>query len=112
VTTFNYSFANAQLGLQWRHLPSIKDETASRDPGTRILGVGSYDTFSLFARYEINDRMQFRGGIENLFDEEPPVVSVDPGTATLPRDNNLGDTEAGFYDVLGRRAYIGIQMNF
>jgi hypothetical protein len=30
----------------------------------------------------------------------------------LPSDRNLGDTNSGFYDVLGRRFYVGIQMNF
>jgi outer membrane receptor protein involved in Fe transport len=111
-STFSYALANTQVGLQWRHYPSIKDETAARDPGTRLLPVSSFDLVNLFARYSINDRIEFRGGIDNLFDEEPPVVGADPGTATLPRDNNLGTTEAGFYDPLGRRYYVGFKMTF
>ena len=78
VTTTGYSFGKAQVGLQWRHYPSIKDDDAARNPSTRLL----------------------------------PVVGADPGTATLPADRNLGDTDSGFYDVLGRRLYVGIQMNF
>ncbi len=112
VTTFNYSFADSQVGLQWRHYPSIKDDDAARDPNTRILPVASYNVLNLFSRYQINDKIEFRGGIDNLLDEEPPVVGADPGTASLPRDNNLGDTNSGFYDVLGRRYYIGFKMTF
>jgi iron complex outermembrane recepter protein len=112
VTTLNYAFGNSQVGLQWRHYPSIKDDDAARDPTTRILPVDSYNVANLFARYQINDKIEFRGGIDNLFDEEPPIVGADPGTATLPADRNLGDTDSGFYDVLGRRFYVGVQMNF
>lgn len=112
VSTFSYAFGNGSVGMQWRHFPSIEDETAARDPSTRLLPVDSYDLFNLFARYSINDRLEFRGGIDNLFDKDPPVVGADPGTATLPRDNNLGTTEPGFYDPLGRRFYVGLKMAF
>ena len=78
VTTFSYAFGNSQIGLGWRHYPSIKDDDAARDPNTRILPVASYNIFNLFGRYQINDRMEFRGGIDNLLDEEPPVVGAGP----------------------------------
>jgi outer membrane receptor protein involved in Fe transport len=74
--------------------------------------VDSYNLFNLFARYSISDRVEFRGGVDNLLDEEPPVVGADPGTATLPINNNLGTTEAGYYDPLGRRYYVGFKMSF
>ena len=112
VTTFRYVFGNSQLGLQWRHLPSVKDDDAARDPRTRILPVGAYDVFDLTARHQINEKFEFRGGISNLLDVVPPIVGADPGTASLPRDNNLGDTNSGFYDVLGRRFYVGMKMSF
>jgi outer membrane receptor protein involved in Fe transport len=112
VSTFGYAFGKSSLGVQWRHFPSIKDETAARDPNTRLMPVDSYNLFNLFARYSISDRVEFRGGVDNLLDEEPPVVGADPGTATLPINNNLGTTEAGYYDPLGRRYYVGFKMSF
>jgi outer membrane receptor protein involved in Fe transport len=111
VTTFNYAFGDSQIGLQWRNYPSVEDDDAARGP-TRILPVDAYNVFNLFARYRISDTMEFRGGIDNLLDEDPPIVGADPGTATLPADRNLGDTNSGFYDVLGRRFYVGITMEF
>jgi outer membrane receptor for ferrienterochelin and colicin len=76
--------------------------------------VASYDIYNLLGRNQINHRMEFRGGIDNLLDEEPPVVGVDPGSVALglPPDAHLGQTNASFYDVLGRRYYLAIQMNF
>ena len=113
LTTLNYSFTGGtSVGLQWRYLPSIADETAAQDPATRILGVASYSEFDMFARYPITQKLELRAGMDNVFDETPPVVGADPGTATITRNANLGNTRAEFYDVLGRRFYIGVNMTF
>jgi outer membrane receptor protein involved in Fe transport len=112
LTTFSYAFGGTNLGVQWRHLPSIKDETAARDPSTRILPVDSYNLLNLFARHSINDRMEIRAGVDNLLDEEPPVVGADPGTTPTNIDLNRGTTLPGFYDPLGRRYYLGFKMGF
>ncbi len=114
VSTFSYAFSNASVGVQWRHFPSIKDETAARDPTTRVRPVDSYNLLNLFARYSINDRMELRAGVDNLFDEDPPVVGLDPGDPSrgINPDHNLGNTEPGYYDPLGRRYYVGLKMTF
>jgi iron complex outermembrane receptor protein len=116
-TTIGYDFGggDASIGLNWRYLPSIRDESAIRDPNTRILKIDSYSVFGLFARYSINDHLEFRGGIDNLFDEAPPIVGTRlPGTngANDFGDRNADVTRADFYDVLGRRAYVGLKMSF
>jgi outer membrane receptor protein involved in Fe transport len=107
--TFGYTFPSggATVGLNWRHLPEIRSETAARNPATTQLGAESYDNFGLFARYQINDRLEFRGGIDNLFDEEPLIVEVRPGV-----DSNTDITRSEYYDVLGRRAYVGLKIRF
>jgi outer membrane receptor protein involved in Fe transport len=117
TNTFGYNFGGgrANIGLQWRHLPAIKDEAAARSPNTRILGVPSYDSFNLFAGFMIGERIQLRGGIDNLTDEDPPIVGTRlPGTngASDLGDRNAENTRADFYDILGRRAYFGVKMAF
>jgi outer membrane cobalamin receptor len=109
TNTFGYNFGggNASLGLTWRHLPSIRSESATRNPNTTQLGADSYNVFSLFARYSINQRLEFRGGIDNLFNEDPPIVEARPGI-----DTNADVTRPDYYDVLGRRAYVGLKMSF
>jgi outer membrane receptor protein involved in Fe transport len=108
-STFGYSFPNGKtsLGLTWRYLPSIRSETAARVPNTTQTGADSYSMFSLFARRTINDRLEFRGGIDNLFDEAPLAVEARPGV-----DTNSDVTRPAYYDVLGRRMYVGLKMSF
>ncbi|HEY8519246.1 MAG TPA: TonB-dependent receptor [Gammaproteobacteria bacterium] len=108
-TTFGYNFAggDATVGLTWRHLPEIRSETVTRNPSSTQLGADAYNLFGLFARYNINDRIEFRGGIDNLFDADPEVVEARPGA-----DSNTDVTRPAYYDVLGRRAYVGLKVSF
>jgi outer membrane receptor protein involved in Fe transport len=117
TNTFGYNFGGgkANVALQWRHLPSIRDESAARNPNTNIQPVDSYDTFNLFSTYSINDRFHLRAGIDNLTDEEPLIVGTRLPGANGPTDvgdRNAEVTRPDYYDILGRRAYIGLQMQF
>jgi outer membrane receptor protein involved in Fe transport len=107
--TIGYNFANgsSSVGVNWRHLPAIRSETATRNPATTQLGADSYNVFGLFARHNVNERIEFRAGIDNLFDEEPLIVEARPGV-----DSNTDVTRSEYYDVLGRRAYLGLKMSF
>jgi outer membrane receptor protein involved in Fe transport len=108
TNTFGYNFGGgkANIGLQWRYLPSIKDESASRNPATTVYPVGSYQSFNVFAGYVINDKINLRMGIDNLTDVQPNIVGARLG------DNNAEVTRADYYDILGRRAYVGVKMSF
>ncbi|HZF28488.1 MAG TPA: TonB-dependent receptor [Gammaproteobacteria bacterium] len=108
TNTFGYNFGGgkANIALQWRYLPSIRDESAARNPLTTVSGVPSYNMFSLFGRYEINEKMQLRAGIDNLLDEDPPIYGSRPG------DRNADQTRPDQYDILGRRIYAGIKVSF
>jgi outer membrane receptor protein involved in Fe transport len=46
-------------------------------------------------------------GVDNLLDKEPPVVGANPGV-----NNAKGSTSPGYYDVLGRRYYVGAKARF
>jgi outer membrane receptor protein involved in Fe transport len=108
TNTFGYNFGGgkANVGMQWRYLPEIKDETAARNPATRVFPVDSYQTINLFAGYTVNDKVSLRMGIDNLLDEDPLIVGAQPG------DNNAEVTRADYFDILGRRAYFGVKMSF
>jgi outer membrane receptor protein involved in Fe transport len=115
---YNFGGGKASVGIRWTHLPEIADAAALRPP-TRVLGVESYNLFNLFGGYDINERLQLRGGIDNLLDEDPPVVGRDPGTnpalgcpGSPSCNNNSANTNAQFYDILGRRAYVALKMSF
>jgi len=114
--TFGYNFPNgrANLALNWRYLPEIRSETAARNPATKQLGADSYNVFGLNSRFMLNDRLELRAGIDNLFDEDPVIVEARPGLnpGDPPIDSNTDVTRSEYYDVLGRRWYLGLKMSF
>jgi outer membrane receptor protein involved in Fe transport len=103
---YNFGGGKANVGLRMRHLPSVRSATAVTDPNTTIFDTESWTNFDLFAGYTFSDKYQLRGGIDNLLDEDPAVVGA------TPTDSNSNSTLAGYYDTLGRRAYIGIKVQF
>jgi iron complex outermembrane recepter protein len=100
----SYGWNGLTLGLGWVHLPSVKDASAATNPTTTIKPVPSYDLFNLMASYGF-DKYTIRAGIDNLLDKDPLVVGANPGVTTA---SNL--TNTGFYDVLGRRFYVGAKV--
>lgn len=101
LTSVTYRLTNFEAGVRWRHLPSMDDVTAVTRPASPARGVPAYDLFDLTLAYRLNDGILFRGGVNNIADEEPPIVG---GT--------IGQTQPGTYDILGRYYYAGLQLNF
>ena len=103
---YNFGGGRASVGLQWRYLPAIRDESLARSPASKVYPVNSYQSFNMFAGYTLNEKIQLRMGIDNLTDEQPNIVGAQPG------DNNAEVTRPDYYDILGRRAYLGVKMTF
>jgi iron complex outermembrane recepter protein len=106
-TTATFSQGEWSAGLRHRFLPSIDDASAATNPNTKVLGVGSYNMFDIFGSYRFNKSLQLRGGIDNVFDIDPPSVGRNPGVTAA-----VGVTNAQYYDVLGRRYFLSVQMDF
>jgi outer membrane receptor protein involved in Fe transport len=92
--------------LTWQHLSDIDSEASASQPTTTIQGAGAYDMFNLNASYNW-ENYSLRVGIDNLFDEDPETINNNPGI-----DSNSNSTNAGFYDTLGTRYYIGLKASF
>jgi outer membrane receptor protein involved in Fe transport len=104
-TTASFSRGDWNLSLRWRHLPSIQPSAIVSNPNTNIIDTPSYDAFDLSGGFDFADNWQLRYGVDNLLDEEPAFTNATRftrGTAT----------NGGFYDVLGRRAYVGLAVSF
>lgn len=104
-TGINYAWDNFYVGLNWRHLPSVRSVDASTNPNTTVLGTSAYDIFDLSGSYNWG-RFTFRAGVDNLFDIDSPVVGRNPGV-----DSNTDQTNFN-YDPLGRRWYLGVKASF
>ena len=96
----------------------------------RTVETDSYSIFDLSFNWSLTEKFTLRGGITNLLDEEPvPTVS----TAGYPVGTNLagvcggapgcvaptgysapvtGLYNGGYYDTIGRRYFMGFQVNF
>ena len=95
--------------------------------------IKSYDTFDLSASWSINSMVSLRAGIDNLLDTQPALTAISDGfpqgtnlnalcagrvagctaptSYSLP-NAGLGTTNTGFYDVMGRRYFLGARLSF
>jgi iron complex outermembrane receptor protein len=103
-TSFGYSASSVNVGLTWSHLPETKDSSVVTVPTSTARPVGAYDMFDLTASWQATSKLSIRAGIDNLFDTDPKIVGANP-----PNTNNATNTLPGYYDLLGRRFYVGLK---
>jgi iron complex outermembrane recepter protein len=124
-TTVNYGQGDWNLALRWRHLPTAIDAAqagingnikagflpATTAPSTGLGAQSSYDVFDLSGSYAVGAKTNLRYGIDNLFDKL--AVCTGGRSAADPHPAPCGgQTEAGFYDILGRSLYVGVKVSF
>jgi iron complex outermembrane recepter protein len=103
LSTFTYTFGPASVGFRWQHLPSTRADPSS---GAGTLGAeNSYNYVDMFGTWTLNDTIELRGGISNLFDAWPVWVGASPATRAV------GQTTED-YDTQGRRFYLGLKAKF
>ena len=100
VTTLGLAGDTGSLSLRWRYIGEQENSAIVTDPGTTATGVPAVSYFDLIGRLIVDDRFEFRAGVNNLFDKQPPEFG---GRSVTP-------TSA--YDVIGRRFFIGATARF
>jgi len=128
----NLSYFRGPWSIQLRHqfwpkvLPSgcSQPETpvgicaASVATGANGGGVREqYQLFALSGSYQFGEKYTLRVGVENLLDEEPPLVSANPFQLpfAIPATHagaGLGTVAGATYDPLGRRGFVSVTMEF
>lgn len=99
----------------WRYIGSVTVDTASSNPlltgnpNPPDLEIGAQSYFDLALQWAITKNWTVRGGINNLFDKDPPVVTQ---TIAGPSVNGNGNTFPGVYDYLGRNLFLSITAKF
>jgi len=106
-----------QVGLTWRYLSSMKVDSSSAEIVEKAGGGGgvfladsklkAQNYVDLSARWEVWGA-DFRFGVNNLFDREPPLVSQQNCAATFCN----GNTFPMSYDALGRYVFVGVSKEF
>jgi iron complex outermembrane receptor protein len=97
--TIDYRIDDLQLSWATRYIDRVVTYDVSPNGGSpEDLSPGwvpSLTTHDLTASYRVNDNLFVNGGIRNVFDALPP-----------------GYTNDALYDLVGRRAFVGMKVNF
>lgn len=103
-STWNYK--DLIVSLQWRHVGEVKRErpeiAAAITNGAPLFAeftkIDSQDYLDLYVGYSLwDDRVKLSLTIDNITDEDPPVVGNEAGTTSF----NSGNTFPSNYDTLG-----------
>jgi outer membrane receptor protein involved in Fe transport len=107
---------NFSVSLQWRHFNKVKLDAYDPDPALNNPGL-QYETdrvlkardyFDLTLAWTVRDNLNFRAGVNNLFDKDPPLT----GSSNCPTGPCSGNTWPQLYDSFGRYAFIGLTADF
>ncbi len=106
---------NLELALTWRHIDKIMNETTSGNPN--LAGATAQvdrelpkrDYLDIAAVWRINKTFSLSGGVNNITDKDPPIVSQ---TLAGPSIQGNGNTFPGTYDTLGRLVFMNLQAKF
>lgn len=110
---------NVDLALTWRHINKVQLQTLSTQPllqgntalpfnGTNAVDreLGQRDYLDLAATYNFTKKIALAGGINNVFDRDPPLSSQ------LATGQGNGNTYPSVYDSLGRRIFVSLTAKF
>jgi len=101
-----------EFGLTWRYIGESKNEVDTNEP---TIGLGTNNLFNhmlpersyidVSARWNVNDAFAVRAGVNNIFDQDPPLM-----------DNRISRTGSPntytIYDLLGRKLFVGVTARF
>lgn len=99
------------VSLKWRFFGEVDYDDApdanGNQPDLLVQGNGGLDSesyFDLKGSFEVNQNVGILVGVNNILDEEPPLVG-----SNLSSNAN---TVAGFYDTLGRYIHASVTVKF
>jgi outer membrane receptor protein involved in Fe transport len=95
----------ATVSANWRHFGSALLTSGSPDHINRR--IAAYNYFDLAATWSFARSVEFRAGINNVFDRDPPMIA-----AGLLGSFGNGNTYPGVYDPMGRLVYFGMRVEF
>ena len=109
TTPWNFDFA-----LTWRHIDKVDNEGTSSNPQLNVpvnaidRTFAAKDYFDLAGSWMITKQLTLRGGINNLFDKDPPFSDFTTQGAAFSN----GNTYPQVYDTLGRRVFLNATFKF
>jgi outer membrane receptor protein involved in Fe transport len=108
-TPFAYGDWVSSVGLsaQWRHFGGVKLNEDGSGPATDAK-LPTRDYLDLTLTWTMKDTANFRLGVNNVFDKDPPLV----GSGACPTGPCNGNTYPQMYDSFGRYLFLGLTADF
>ena len=113
-TTWDTPMAGLSFTGSWRYIDEIQlhpNDAAALPAGytfTTDLILESQNYFDLAASWDVWENVTFRGGVNNVTDEDPPLT----GSFNCPSGPCNGNTWPGVYDAVGRYFFFGVTADF
>ena len=104
------------VSLQWRYVGKVTHE--GFNPSAVFAGLGvppiartmsAQNYFDLAGTFDIGEHYALRLGVNNILDNDPPIVTSGNGACG---NGCNGNAYGGTYDALGRYIYAGATLNF
>jgi outer membrane receptor protein involved in Fe transport len=112
------------LSLRWRHFGKVTIDAADANPNLNntsgtgpapggvprpgVAGFAAQNYFDLAFTARVGDHFNWRLGVNNLLDRDPPLT----GSQACPAGFCNGNTFPQVYDALGRYIYAGVTLEF
>ena len=103
------------LNLTWRYLGHVNLDNNDSDETLQFSSFGAYNTFNaritsqsyldLAATWDVTDKISVRGGVNNLLDKDPPII-----TTEITSGGAANTYE--FYDLYGRQLFLAATIGF
>jgi len=118
TTPYSYGdwIKSLSFSAQWRYYGKVTLDAFNSDPQLNNPGL-QYDTdrafssrsyLDLTANFTVHNNLNFRAGVQNVFDKDPPIV----GSSNCPGVVCNGGTFPQVYDALGRYVFVGLTADF
>ena len=109
-------WGDLQVGVQWRYFSEVTLDAFDSDPQLNSPDLqyptdetlASQSYFDLTASFKVRDNYTIRMGVNNVLDEDPPLI----GGSACPTGPCNGNTYAQVYDAAGRYLFIGLKADF
>ena len=104
------------VSAQWRMMGKVRhertsdDETLAGAPPIVSRNIKAQHYLDLATTYTLFDRVNLRAGVNNVFDNDPPLITSSSGSC--PTGPCSGNTYPGTWDALGRLLYVGATIDF
>lgn len=98
----SYSTGPATFNLQYRYVDAMVDSSVAGLSTTAGFEISDRNYFDFGVALKVGERMNFRIGVNNFTDEQPPIIPTFDQSNTLPT----------VYDVMGRSYYVGVTTRF